>query len=357
MTSTDIDWSALIAAFGLPGKLALAKPHGSGHINDTYAVLLDQNTARRRYIFQRINHDVFTNVPALMENIQRVTNHLSHGMRLNATTGGAAFHVDPAGLFWRCYDFIEGASTHDIVETPQQAREAAYSFGEFQGQLVDLPGDRLHETIPNFHHTRKRFNTLLDAIHNDTVGRRQAVLEDIEFARSREVMVDHLLARVARGEIPERITHNDTKINNVMLHDQTGEGVAVIDLDTVMPGLAMYDFGDMVRTATNSAAEDEPDVSKVHCRLEIFDALAEGYLNAAGGFLNQAELAELELGARLMTFENGIRFLTDHLQGDTYYKIHRPGQNLDRARCQFALVRSMEEQAEEMRDIIANRAK
>mgnify|MGYP003677847948 FL=1 len=215
---------------------------------------------------------------------------------------------------------------------------------------------RVHETIPKFHHTRKRFNTLLDAIHKDTVRRKQAVLEDIEFARSREVMVDHLLARVARGEIPERITHNDTKINNVMLHDRTGEGVAVIDLDTVMPGLAMYDFGDMVRTATNSAAEDEPDVSKVHCRLEIFDALAEGYLNAAGGFLNEAELAELELGARLMTFENGIRFLTDHLQGDTYYKIHRPGHNLDRARCQFALVRSMEEQAGEMRDIIAKRA-
>lgn len=357
MTNPPLDWPSLIAAFGLPGSLRSAEPYGSGHINDTYAVALDQAAGPRRYIFQRINHNVFTNVPALMENIQRVTDHLPHGMVLNPTVAQRSYHTDDAGSFWRCYDFIEGASTHDIVETAHQAREAAHSFGEFQGQLVDLPGDRLHETIPDFHHTRKRFNTLLDAIHADIAGRKAAVLDDIEFALSREAMVDHLLARVARGEIPERITHNDTKINNVMLHDETGEGIAVIDLDTVMPGLAMYDFGDMVRTATNSAAEDEIDVSKVHCRLEIFDALAEGYLNAAGGFLNAAELAELELGARLMTFENGIRFLTDHLQGDTYYKIHREGHNLDRARCQFALVRSMEDQAKEMRDIIANRAK
>lgn len=357
MTLTPIDWSALIAAFGLPGSLAKAEPYGSGHINDTYAVTLDQDTGPRRYIFQRINHNIFKDIPALMENIKRVTDHLPHGMVLNATTAGASYHTDANGLFWRCYDFIEGASTHDIVETTHQAREAAHSFGEFQGQLVDLPGDRLHETIPDFHHTRKRFNTLLDAIHADAVGRKAGVLDEIEFALSREPMVDHLLARVARGEIPERITHNDTKINNVMLHDETGEGVAVIDLDTIMPGLAMYDFGDMVRTATNSAAEDEVDVAKVHCRLEMFDALAEGYLSAAGGFLNEAELAELELGAKLMTFENGLRFLTDHLQGDTYFKVHREGHNLDRARCQFALVRSMEDQAKEMRDIIASRAK
>jgi aminoglycoside phosphotransferase (APT) family kinase protein len=356
MSDGELNWPALVATFGLTGAFKLATPHGSGHINDTYAIsLLDRDGMNRRYIFQRINDRVFGNIPALMENISRVTAHISKGMRLHATITGHAFHRDDKGSCWRCYDFIEGASSHDMVESPHQAREAAYSFGEFQRQLVDLPDGRLHETIPNFHHTRRRFNHLLDAIHADVKGRKADVAEEIAFALSRESMVDHLLNRVARGEIPERITHNDTKINNVMLDDATGVGIAVIDLDTVMPGLAMYDFGDMVRTAANSAAEDETDLTKVDCRMEIFDALAEGYLNAAGRFLHAAEISELELGARLMTFENGIRFLTDHLQGDTYYKIHRPNQNLDRARCQFALVRSMEVQAEEMRGIIVDR--
>lgn len=356
MSESPPDWPQLIQAFGLPGAVTAAHPHGSGHINDTYAVSLQQADRQRRYILQRINHRVFTNIPALMANISRVTAHLVHGMRLNPTVAGEAFLTDPTGRFWRCYDFIEGATTHDLVENPQQAREAAHSFGKFQRQLVDLPGPRLHETIPDFHHTRKRFNRLLAAITEDRVGRRAAVQAEIDFALAREAMVDHLLARAARGELPERVTHNDTKINNVMLDDHTNEGVAVIDLDTVMPGLAAYDFGDMVRTATNSASEDETDLSKVRCRLEIFDALAEGYLSAAGTFLTDAEREELELGGRLMTFENGIRFLTDHLEGDTYYKIHRPSQNLDRARCQFALVQSMEMQADDMRAIIADRS-
>lgn len=357
MSNPPVDWPGLIASFALEGTLQEAVPHGSGHINDTFAVSLIQATGGRRYIFQRINQNVFKNIPALMDNISRVTTHLPHGMRLNATSAGAAALRDDVGHYWRCYDFIENASTHDIVETAQQARAAAYSFGEFQGQLVDLPGPRLHETIPDFHHTRQRFNHLIAAIAADPAGRRATVSAEIDFARAREPMVDHLLARVARGEIPERITHNDTKINNVMLDDTTGTGVAVIDLDTVMPGLVLYDFGDMVRTATNAAAEDETDLSKVACRLEIFDALAEGYLASAGSFLLPAEQKELELGGRLMTFENGVRFLTDYLQGDTYYKIHRPDHNLDRARCQFALVRSMEDQAADMRAIIADRAK
>ncbi|GAB5562448.1 MAG: phosphotransferase [Synoicihabitans sp.] len=348
-----INWSRLATTFGLPKTGVQTVPYGSGHINDTYAVTLEVGSPHR-YIFQRINQRVFRNVPALMENIQRVTNHIPHGLELVPTTSGGAFHHDEQGAFWRCYVFIENAATHDVVTSPVQAREAAYSFGEFQGQLIDLPGARLHETIPDFHHTRRRFDRLRSAVDQDCEGRRSQAEAEIAFALEREPMVDRLLERAARGEIPERITHNDTKINNVMLDDTTSRGVAVIDLDTVMPGLALYDFGDMVRTATNSAEEDERDLKKVESRLDMFDALAEGYLASAGSFLNQAEQEELVFSGRLMTFEVGIRFLTDHLEGDVYFKTHRSNHNLERARCQFALVQSMEENAEEMAGIIAS---
>lgn len=357
--------ATVLRAFPLMGQLRSAAPYGTGHINDTFAVVFDQADTTTRFLLQRINHRVFTDVPALMDNIRRVTDHAAQhlgetgardaarqALTLVPAWDGQPFHRDAEGGWWRCYLFIEGARTHDIVESPRQASEAARAFGEFQKMLVDLPGPRLHETIPDFHHTRRRFDALQGTLQADPRNRASQARDEIAFALGQEPMVDVLLALQARGEIPERITHNDSKLNNVMLDDTTHAGLCVIDLDTVMPGLALYDFGDMVRSATNSAAEDERDLSRVEARLPIFAALVEGYLGAAQSFLNEAEIAHLTLGGHLITFEIGIRFLTDFLGGDTYFKTSRPGQNLDRARNQFALLRSLQAQRGAMEDIV-----
>jgi Ser/Thr protein kinase RdoA (MazF antagonist) len=360
---------AAARAFPLAGRLRSAAPHGSGHINDTFALQYEQGGQTVRYILQRINHHIFRQVPELMDNIRRVTAHVGrHGrasgagdparraLTLVLTHDGQPFHRDAEGDCWRCYDFIEGARTHDLIESPLQAAEGAKAFGEFQKLLVDLPGGRLHETIPFFHDTRRRFDALQRAVAADAHNRAAAAREAIAFAGAREPMVDVLLGLHARGEIPERITHNDTKLNNVMLDDATQAGVCVIDLDTVMPGLALYDFGDMVRSATNSAAEDESDTSRVESRLPIFAALVGGYLGAAGPFLNSAEIAHLAFSGRLITFEIGIRFLTDFLEGDVYFKTRHPTHNLDRARNQFALVESLERQQAAMEAIVKKHA-
>jgi aminoglycoside phosphotransferase (APT) family kinase protein len=253
---------------------------------------------------------------------------------------------DDEDRVWRTYLFIEGARTFDLIESETQAEAAARAFGAFQQLLADLPGQRLHETIPGFHHTPGRFAACVAAIDADVINRASGARDAIDFTLARSGDVTRLVDAHARGDLPERITHNDTKLNNVMLDLATGEGLCVIDLDTTMPGLAPYDFGDMVRTATNSAAEDEPDVSKVTSRAGMFDALARGYLSAAGPLLTPGEVEHLAFAGKLMTFECGIRFLADHLQGDIYFRTHRPGQNLDRARVQFALVTSMERQME-----------
>jgi hypothetical protein len=359
------DWKLLVRSFGLLGQFVSSVPYGSGHINDTYAVTVDQAGTAVRYIFQRINDRIFTNVPALMENIDRVTRHVTarvvsenandasrRSLRVIPACDGHPYYRSPGQGWWRCYLFIEKASTHDLIREPGQAREAARAFGEFQKMLVDLPGGRLHETIPFFHHTRQRFNRLKLAAEKDPVGRRASVSTALKFAFERETDVDVLTRLQEQGAIPERVTHNDTKLNNVMLDDVTGAGICVIDLDTVMPGLVLYDFGDMVRTATNSTAEDETDISKIEARLPIFEALVEGYLGSAMEFLNPVECAHLVFAGRLMTYEVGIRFLTDHLEGDVYFRIKRPGHNLDRALNQFALLRSLESQADAMEAIV-----
>lgn len=366
---SQAELAAVAAAFPLFGRFQSGAPYGSGHINDTFAIVFDQAGTPVRYILQRINHRIFKDVPGLMDNIQRVTAHATRraeagggadtsrrALTLVSTREGQPVHRDPAGHWWRCYLFIEKARTYDIIENTRQAKEAARAFGEFQKLLVDLPGGRLRETIANFHNTRWRFGNLQKAIAADAHGRAAQAAAEIEFALSRESLVDTLLDLQARGEIPERVTHNDTKLNNVMIDDATGDGICVIDLDTVMPGLALYDFGDMVRSATNSAAEDEPDPARVQSRLPIFEALVEGYLSSARAFLNQAEIDHLALSGRLMTFEVGLRFLTDFLEGDVYFKTKRPNHNLDRARNQFALVRSMEAQQAEMEAIVRKHA-
>lgn len=353
--------------FQIDADFLAAAPCSSGHINDTFVGTYRRDGAEIRFIHQWINHHVFRQPERVMENIDRVTTHQRRrleeagcpdperrALTIVPTREGQPCHRTPEGHYWRTFRFIENAHTCEAVESPAQAAEVARAFGAFQQQLVGLPGPRLHETIPAFHDTPSRFAALVAAIDADPHGRAAAVRPEIDFALRRQAITGVLLAQHAAGHIPERITHNDTKLNNVMLTAE-GEGICVIDLDTVMPGLALYDFGDMVRTATSSTLEDERDLTKVHMQMPMFRALVDGYLSAARGFLTPGERDHLAFSGRLISFEIGLRFLTDHLLGDHYFRIHRPGQNLDRARTQFALVSSIEAQEEAMTAYVAER--
>jgi hypothetical protein len=353
------DLATIAAEFQIDGRFLSSIPYGSGHINDTWCVVFLQQEVERRFIFQRINRRVFTNPAALMENIHRVTSHIGSRvasepdavrrvLTLIATRNDMLWHVDSDGNYWRSYRFIENARTYDSVTSTNQAFQAAKAFGEFQKMLADVPAPRLHDTIPDFHHTPKRFKAFEQALTKDIVGRAVLAQPEIEFALARQSITSVLLD----AGMPERVTHNDTKLNNVMLDDSTGEGICVIDLDTVMPGLALYDFGDMVRTTTSPTAEDERDLSKVIMQFPMFEALARGYLSSAAEFLAKAEKQHLAFSGKLITFEMGIRFLTDYLAGDTYYKVHREGHNLDRCRTQFRLIESIEQQEENMNRLV-----
>ena len=364
------DLRAIAGLFQIHGNFTDAVSYGTGHINDTYMVAFDQGGGAIRYLFQRINHNVFKNPAAVMENIERVTAHIRRKLAaggadqisrrvltLVPARGGRNWGVDPDGNHWRCYVFVEGAASCDQVESAQQAGEAARAFGEFQKMLADLRAPRLHDTIPNFHHTRSRFDALRRAIEADACNRAAQVEHEIQFCLQREGMVDVLLDLQARGLVPERVTHNDTKLNNVMFDDATGAGLCVIDLDTVMPGLALYDFGDMCRTACCPTAEDERDLARVAMRMDMFAALVRGYLASVGGHLNRTEIEYLPFAARLITFEMGFRFLADHLQRDCYYKIHREGHNVDRARVQFKLIESFEQHEAAMVKVVKGRGR
>ena len=365
MPATAVE--ALIAAseFIFGGKILSAAPYGSGHINDTFLTLVETSSGTKRFILQRINHQVFKQPDLLMENVERVCAHAHAKLRLTGvpdahrralrlipTVAGGSWHVDAAGNRWRCYDFIEGATGHDVVRSPAQAEAAAMAFGAFQSLLADLPGGRLHETIPGFHHTPSRFARFESALSADTHGRAALAAPEIAFALARAHEVGVVVEALRDGSLPERATHNDTKLNNVLLDDVTQEGVCVIDLDTVMPGSALYDFGDLVRTSTSPAAEDETDLTKVTMQMPMFAALVRGYLASARGFLTPREKELLPFAGKLITFEIGLRFLTDWLEGDTYFKIKRPTHNLDRCRTQFKLVASIEEQLPAMREIV-----
>ncbi len=361
-SSLPHEFPAIVADFATEGRYQTAAPYGNGHINDTYVVNHElAEGSSKRYIAQKINENVFKNVLALMKNIDRVTKHLrktgersQRSLRIVPTKSGDSHLRDQQGGWWRLYDFIEGAHTVDRVTNETQARETALAFGNFQASLADLPGDRLEETIPHFHHTRNRFENFRQAVKENKAGRASDVAADIDFAFSREADADVLLNLLAEGKISERVTHNDTKINNVMLDDQTNRAVAVIDLDTVMPGLPLYDFGEMVRTSCSSTDEDDPNPDNMHFELPYFRALVDGYLASdVGTVLNTTECAHLGFAGKLMTYENGLRFLTDYLEGDTYYKIAHPKHNLDRTRTQFALMRSIEEKTDAMNAIVS----
>ena len=349
------DLPAMARQFQIAGQLISVSPHGSGHINDTYCAVFDQAGARTRQVLQRINHHVFKQPAGLMENVHRVTTHLGakladqadagrRSLRLIPARDGRPWVVDAQGNYWRMYAFIENARTYDAVECPGHAFAAARAFGQFQRLLADLPAPRLHDTIPDFHHTPSRYAALETALAADAANRARQAGPEIAFARKRQ----GITRRLIDAGLPERVTHNDTKLNNVMLDDVTGEGVCVIDLDTVMPGLALYDFGDLVRTSTSPAAEDERDLSTVRMQFPMFEALVRGYLASAGELLTAREKELLPLAGKLITFEIGLRFLTDFLAGDTYFKVHREQHNLDRCRTQFKLVESIEQQEEAM---------
>ena len=337
-----------------------------GHINDTYAVHCqgENGAAPPRYILQRINHHVFQRPDALMENIERVTTFLRdkisdrggdperETLNLIPTRSGRIYHTTPGGDTWRAYTYIPRAQTYQIVRGLEHVYQVARTFGRFQRLLADFPLAQLHDTIPDFHHTPKRLETFKRIVETDPQNRTRSAAAEIEFVEARANEVSVLIELLDQGHLPLRVTHNDTKVDNVLIDDESGEGICVIDLDTVMPGLSLYDFGDFVRSGTNPAAEDEQNLAKVEMNITYFEAIARGYLNETRDYLTTLEKDLLAFSARLITFEIGMRFLTDHLNGDHYFRIHRPGHNLDRCRTQFKMVADMEEKFEEMQEII-----
>ena len=345
--------------FQIDGELIAVTPFGNGHINETYCAVFQQGSAQTRFILQRINTAIFQSPALLMENMQRVTTHLAaklasepdcarRVLTLIPARSGRAWHEDAQGGCWRMVRLIERTHACETAENPRQAFEAARAFGLFQKLLVDLPGRALNNTIPDFHNTPKRFAGFEQALAADAVNRAFEAGAEIEFALAHQSIAGALL----NANLPLRVTHNDTKLNNVLLDDETGEGLCVIDLDTAMPGLSLYDFGDMVRTATSAATEDEQDLSRVNLQSPMFEALLRGYLSFAGSFLLAAEKKLLIVAGKVILFEQGIRFLADHLAGDTYYKVHRPNHNLHRCRTQFKLLKSMEQQEDALNRIV-----
>ncbi len=350
--------------FKIYGDYVVSVPFGTGHINDTYQVTYDQGGVRLHYTLQRINQNVFHHPVQVMENIDRVTQHVlrkirasgqntrKRTIRLLESRAGLPYVQDSDGEYWRMYIFIENARTYDVLESADQAYQAARTFGIFQLDLVDLPGPRLHETIIDFHNTPKRIETLKKVVAADPCGRVKSVHREIDFALSRSDEAGLLLRLNAEGLIPERITHNDTKLNNVLVDDVSGQGICVIDLDTVMPGLANYDFGDMVRSGTSPVAEDERNLELVTMQFPMFEALLRGYMSTAGKFLLPEEREQLPFSGKLVALELGVRFLTDYLEGDVYFKTDRDNHNLDRCRTQFKLMESMEAQFDKMHALL-----
>ena len=334
-------------------------PYGNGHINDTYIV-----TDCPRYIVQRINTNVFKDPDGVMENIVAVTSHIKSKLILEGrnpetdtltvvkTLDGNSLYKDENGDNYRVYKFISEGVSFDKATSPSMLYSAAKSFGEFQAWLSDFPAETLHETIKDFHNTPKRFENLKKAIAENKAGRKDSVKDEIEFALSMEKEISKVYDGIADGSIPLRVTHNDTKINNVLIDPFTGRGVAVIDLDTVMPGSLLYDFGDGLRTGGAMAAEDETDISKVGIDLELFEAFTKGFLEGMGDSITAKEKELLPYSVFLLTYECGIRFLADYLDGDLYFKTHRPGHNLDRARTQFAMCRDIISKYDAMNEII-----
>lgn len=353
-----------IDGFKLPGELKECIRYGSGHINDTYRLTYETPQGTKRYILQRMSKSIFKKPVELMENVSGVTAWLRkkiienggdperETLTLVKSNDGLPYFVDSTGEYWRVYLFIEGATCYDAVKDDNDFYQSAVAFGHFQRLLADYPAETLHETIKDFHNTPDRLEKFKKAVAEDICGRAASVQKEIDFILEREELTHALYDLQLDGRLPLRVTHNDTKLNNIMLDDETGKAICVIDLDTVMPGLTANDFGDSIRFGASTALEDEQDLSKVSCDLHLFDVYTRGFIEGCGGALTDLEIDMLPMGAILMTFENGIRFLTDHLEGDHYYHIHRKGHNLDRCRTQLTLVKDMQEKLPQMNAII-----
>lgn len=338
--------------------------YGSGHINDTFRLVCRDGEKEHLYILQRINHEIFTDPVSLMRNIAGVTSFLREKiiaqggdpyretLNIVKSRDGKDYVTDSDGNYWRGYLFISGATCFDKVRNPDDFYQSGKAFGHFQRQLAEYPAEELTETIVNFHNTPVRLETFKKAVEEDVCGRAHLVEEEIKFVMDRADEAGAAMNMLKEGTLPLRVTHNDTKLNNIMIDDVTGEALCIIDLDTIMPGLSIFDFGDSIRFGANTADEDEPDVSLVSLSLPLYEIYTKGFLEGCQGILTQAERDMLPMGAKLMTFECGVRFLTDFLQGDTYFRISRENHNLDRTRTQFALVADMEKKWADMEAIV-----
>jgi Ser/Thr protein kinase RdoA (MazF antagonist) len=359
----DYNLKEIFEYFAADGSFLTGEPYGSGHIHDTFRIITAEKE-KDDYILQRLNNKIFRNIPELQHNIESVTVHLRNKLstipgsdikreclQLIPAKDGRTWITDDAGNYWRMYIFISRHHSYNVVDSPDKAFEGGKAIGRFQAMLSDMPGGSLFETIPAFHDIGKRLDTFNAKIIEDPVGRVKTVEKEIEQVLKRAEEMKIILRLGKEGKIPLRITHNDTKFNNILL-DENDKALCVIDLDTVMPGYVHYDFGDAIRTAANTATEDEDDLSKVKMDINLFKAYAEGYLSETVSTLNETEKEYLAFAPRLITYTIAVRFLTDYIDGDNYFKIHHKGHNLVRARAQLSLVESMEEQYGEMRRII-----
>ncbi len=346
----------MVSRFRLEGTPILCEKFGPGHINETYLIVTNQP---HLYILQNVNTRIFTDPEGLMENIRRVTEHLRkkdpdprHVLRLVPTTEGSLYILTAERQLWRVYEYITGGVSMDAAQTADDFRQSAVAFGAFQCDLADFPAAELKETIPRFHDTPNRYRNLRQAMRENRSGRLDRVGAEIAFLAEREEKAGTLTQMIRSGELPLRVTHNDTKLNNVMLDEKTREPMCIMDLDTVMPGLVAYDFGDSIRFGASTAVEDEPDPDKVHLDMGLYRAYADGFLSACGSRLTEAEVDSLPLGAWTMTVENAVRFLSDYLDGDTYYHTDYPDHNLVRTRTQIRLAAEMEAKADDMLQIV-----
>ena len=357
----DYNYEEICSKFNLDGQYISAQPYGEGHINDTLLI----NTTGNRFILQRVNRNVFKEPEKVLENVKKVTDFMHkkimeicgdpyrETLTLISTLDDKPYYIAEDGSLFRLYLFIDHAVCYQIVENAEVFYQAARAFGRFQNMLRDFPADDLFETIEKFHDTTDRYRKFKEAIAADKVGRLESVKAEVEFALQREKDAGIIVSALANNEIPLRVTHNDTKLNNVMIDDTTGEGICVLDLDTVMPGSMLYDYGDSIRFGASTAVEDELDLNKVNMDLKLFEAYTKGYLEELGESITAKEAELLPMSAKLMTLECGVRFLTDYLDGDNYFRIHRPDHNLDRARTQFKLVADMEEKMDKMAEIVS----
>ncbi len=347
--------------FALNGEIESCIPYGNGHINDTFSIVCkDKSGEKNRYIIQAINKNVFKNCDQVIDNIEKVTEFLRKKglgkrdvMTLIRTKDNKSSYIDDKGNTWRVYNFIENSLCLEHPENPDDFYQCGFAFGKFQRDLSDFPADVLYEVLPDFHNTVKRYNTLLESIEKDEAKRAAGVSEEIKFIKDRKDFYSTLLNCHDNGSLMLRVSHNDTKSNNVLLDADTHKALCVIDLDTIMPGFSVTDFGDAIRFGANTAAEDEPDVSKVSLDLRMFEAFASGFLDGCGGYLPDDEIMLLPEGAKMMTLECGIRFLTDYLDGDKYFKTAYPEHNLVRCHTQLKLAADMENHWDEMKNIVS----